>query len=50
VAQLRYDTADHLWPLYCADRNGRWHRYYDTDPGTIEEMLDQRGPHRHLWS
>ena len=28
VAQLRHNTDEHDWRLYCADRNGRWH-YYD---------------------
>jgi hypothetical protein len=39
VAQLRYDTESHLWSLYYADRNSRWHRYFDTDPGTLDELL-----------
>ena len=28
VAQPRYDPDSHLWTLYWADRNSRWH-YYD---------------------
>ncbi len=41
IAQLRYDPDDHLWTLYCADRNGRWHRYYDYTKGTVEKVLDE---------
>jgi Protein of unknown function (DUF3024) len=41
VAQLRYDPASHLWTLYCADRNSRWHLYFDTDPGTVDELLKE---------
>ncbi len=32
VAQFRYDPTSQLWSLYCADRNGRWHRYTHTRP------------------
>lgn len=39
VAQLRYDTDDHLWTLYFADRNRRWHRYPDADPSRINALL-----------
>lgn len=31
IAQMRLDTATGLWSLFCADRNGKWHRYYETD-------------------
>lgn len=41
VAQLRYDSQGHLWTLYCADRNSRWHLYFDTDPGTVDELLKE---------
>jgi hypothetical protein len=41
VAQLRYDPASHLWTLYWTDRNSRWHRYDDIDPGTADELLDE---------
>lgn len=34
VAQLRYAEAAKRWTLYCADRNGRWHYYFDSDPTT----------------
>jgi hypothetical protein len=35
VAQLRYSPSTHRWSLYWADRNGRWHRYDDLDPGPV---------------
>jgi hypothetical protein len=41
VAQLRYDPNGHHWSLYWADRNSRWHRYDDLDPGGIDELLDE---------
>ena len=27
IAQFRFDATSTRWKLYCADRNGRWHRY-----------------------
>jgi hypothetical protein len=27
IAQFRYLEEDELWMLYCADRNGKWHKY-----------------------
>ncbi|HZB41649.1 MAG TPA: DUF3024 domain-containing protein [Ilumatobacter sp.] len=41
VAQLRYDPASHAWTLYWADRNSRWHRYDDIDPGPVDELPDE---------
>jgi hypothetical protein len=41
VAQLRYSPTSNLWSLYWADRNGRWHRYDDLDPGTVDDILDE---------
>ena len=41
VAQLRYSANTHHWSLYWADRNGRWHRYYDLDPGLVDEALNE---------
>jgi uncharacterized protein with HEPN domain len=32
VAQLRHDPNNRQWTLYCADRNGRWHRYSHSSP------------------
>jgi len=41
VAQLRYDADGHLWSLYWADRNSRWHRYEDLEPGTVDRLLEE---------
>ena len=32
VAQLRFNPKRNEWTLYCADRNSRWHEYFDTVP------------------
>lgn len=32
IAQMRYDGKTGKWTLYCADRNDRWHEYYDIEP------------------
>jgi len=32
VAQFRYDAKEKDWTLYCADRNSRWHEYFDLEP------------------
>lgn len=32
VAQLRYAEKTGQWTLFCADRNDRWHEYYDMEP------------------
>jgi hypothetical protein len=39
VAQFRYDPDSKLWRLYCADRNSRWHEYWDTDPTSDFQSL-----------
>ena len=39
VAQLRYSADTHRWSLYWADRNGRWHRYDDLEPGPVDKLL-----------
>jgi hypothetical protein len=42
VAQLRYDSSTHLWRLYCADRNSRWHLYDMTEPTPqLGELLSE---------
>ena len=41
VAQLRYDPDATSWTLYWADRNSRWHRYDDIEPGTADELLNE---------
>jgi hypothetical protein len=32
IAQLRYNEKTGEWALRCADRNDRWHEYYDMEP------------------
>ena len=39
VAQLRYNPAAEVWTLYSADRNGRWRRYDELEPGTVDNLL-----------
>jgi hypothetical protein len=39
VAQLRYDPTDHLWSLYWADRNSRWHLMDDVTPAATPAPL-----------
>jgi hypothetical protein len=41
VAQLRYDPTATNWTLYWADRNSRWHRYDDLEPGTVDDLLHE---------
>jgi Protein of unknown function (DUF3024) len=41
VAQLRYSGNTHRWSLYWADRDGRWHRYDDLDPGPVNDLLNE---------
>jgi hypothetical protein len=36
---MRFDPETNLWSLYWADRNSRWHRYDDLDPGPVDELL-----------
>jgi len=39
VAQIRYDEKKGEWTLYCADRNNKWHEYYDIDPSKDINIL-----------
>ena len=40
VAQMRYGETAKRWSFYCADRNGKWHHYFDSDPTPdIRELL-----------
>ena len=32
IAQIRFDEKTGEWTLFCADRNDRWHEYYDIVP------------------
>jgi hypothetical protein len=41
IAQLRFDPDSVQWTLFWADRNSRWHRYDLTDPGTVEQLLEE---------
>jgi DUF3024 family protein len=52
VAQLRYSPDGRQWQLYCADSNGRWHRYELTGPTTrLQELIDEieRDPTGIFW-
>lgn len=39
VAQLRFDPQAQTWTLFWADRNSRWHEYYDLAPAVEFEAL-----------
>ena len=39
VAQFRFNAEKHLWTLYCADRNSRWHEYLELEPSHDFEVL-----------
>lgn len=39
IAQLRYDVDSKEWSLYWADRNGRWHRYWELEPAVSLDPL-----------
>ena len=40
VAQFRFDPTDSTWVLYCADRNARWHKYWNIGPSEdLEELV-----------
>ena len=40
VAKFRYVVSAGTWELYCADRNGKWHKYQRTRPNRrIEPLL-----------
>ena len=45
IAQFRFDPRTSKWTLYCADRNGRWHEYIDSEPeeriGTLLRHVDE---------
>ena len=41
VAQLRYSANTNHWSRYWADRNDRWHRYDDIDPGPVDKALNE---------
>ncbi len=31
IAKFRYDPETGTWELFCADRNDRWHSYFETE-------------------
>jgi len=41
VAKMKFDPDSAKWTLYWPDRNARWHVCDFTEPGTIEEMLNE---------
>lgn len=42
IAQFRFNPKPNTWTLYCADRNGRWHLYFDAEPSErLEELLEE---------
>jgi hypothetical protein len=44
IAQMRYDEKTAKWTLYCADRNDRWHEYFDMEPTKdIDKILKEIG-------
>lgn len=32
IAQIRFDEKIGQWTLFCADRNDKWHEYYEMEP------------------
>lgn len=42
IAQIRYNEKTGEWTLYCADRNSKWHEYYDIEPTkNIDALLKE---------
>jgi len=42
IAQFRYDDKNNVWKLFCADRNSRWHEYYEAEPThNFEALLEE---------
>jgi hypothetical protein len=39
VAQFRFNVGLQMWTLYCADRNSRWHKYWEIEPDKNFENL-----------
>lgn len=40
IAQFRYDPGTRMWTLYYADRNSKWHLYYDIEPSAdFDDLL-----------
>jgi|SRR3990172_1691344 len=52
VAQFRFRPKDSKWLLYWADRNSRWHEYYDVEPSSdLDDILREvdRDPTGIFW-
>jgi hypothetical protein len=42
IARLGYVKKRNEWTLYCADRNSKFQRYWDTEPTQhVAELLDE---------
>ena len=42
VAQFRFNSQAQTWTLFWADRNSRWHEYYDTASAVdIADLLEE---------
>jgi hypothetical protein len=42
VAQFRFNLKSKEWTLYCADRNSKWHPYYEAEPNkNFGELLKE---------
>ncbi len=42
AAQMRFDEKTGEWTLFCADRNDKWHEYYDINPTkNIDKILTE---------
>lgn len=39
IAKFRYDESENSWELRYADRNERWHIYFEDVGDTLEELL-----------
>lgn len=42
IAKIKFDEKTAKWTLYCADRNNKWHEYYDIEPTKdIDKILTE---------
>jgi len=42
IAQFRFNLKTNEWTLYCADRNSRWHGYWDLEPSkNFDDLLQE---------
>ncbi|GBE06017.1 MAG TPA: DUF3024 domain-containing protein [Nitrospirae bacterium] len=42
VAQMRFNEKTGEWTLFCADRNDKWHKYYDMESTkNIDKILTE---------